>query len=308
MLGLALLSQVNLTMLLVRWRIQKITVAPGLVKEWTKYGLIFLGLITLIAFLLPTGYSLGLLTSVGFVIIFLIRIVIFIFQLLLVLLSLPLAWLFSFFGATPSTTDGRRALPPPPLLPTGGSAPAPPWLEVLRSLVFWLLAIAIAGYLLKSYLEDHPELLKQLKRLQLVGPLIKLLIQLWGQLLGWTQAGLKMIPTRFKGTEQEQGIAPTGQIWDWLGLRRLAPRERILSYYLNILRRAADKGSARKQSQTPYEYEPNLGQSAPDAQTEIHLLTDVFVHARYSQEGFSEEQVALVKVLWQRIRKALRQK
>jgi len=309
-LGLALLSQVNITTLLVRWRIQEITVEPELVKQWARYGLIFLGLITLIAFLLPTGYSLGLLTSAGFVIVFLVKIVLFIFGLLLGLISLALGWFLSFFGVTPTTSSYQRNNLP--LLPSSlvdTLQATPPWLEVLRSLIFWLLVVAMVGYLLKSYLEDHPELLKLLKSFKFIGPFISLLIQVWRQLIGWAQAGLDMmILKRAVRNKQEQGAASTGQLWNWLGLRNLAPRERILFYYLNILKRAEKEGVARKKHQTPYEYEPNLRRTVPGVETEVHLLTDTFIHARYSQEEFNEQQVTIVKALWQRIRKALRQK
>ena len=64
-LGLAMLSQVRLVTLLAHWQLQKARVAEGLGKQWAKYALFFLGLIALIAFFLPTGYSLGLLDSTG---------------------------------------------------------------------------------------------------------------------------------------------------------------------------------------------------------------------------------------------------
>ncbi|HXW00463.1 MAG TPA: hypothetical protein VEC93_18740, partial [Anaerolineae bacterium] len=67
-LGLVLLSQAHLTTLLLRWRIQKINVAPNLVKQWAKYGLIFLGLVMFIDLVLPTGYTLGFLASAGVVV------------------------------------------------------------------------------------------------------------------------------------------------------------------------------------------------------------------------------------------------
>ena len=83
MVGFILLSQVNLTTHLVRWRIQNITVAPGLVKQWAKYGFLFLGLLTVVAFLLPTSYTLGILATAGYVIQFVIGVFLFLIQLLM---------------------------------------------------------------------------------------------------------------------------------------------------------------------------------------------------------------------------------
>ncbi len=137
---------------------------------------------------------------------------------------------------------------------------------------------------------------------------MNLLAQLWQQLRGVAQAGLEMLPARGKRSKQKQKIGAEASILDWLGLRQLAPRERILYYYLNILKRAENKGPARKEHQTPYEYEPNLNDVVPEVTPEIHELTDVFVYARYSQTDFNEDQAALVKAMWHRIRKALRNK
>ncbi|MCB0227021.1 MAG: hypothetical protein KDI02_25205, partial [Anaerolineae bacterium] len=54
------------------------------------------------------------------------------------------------------------------------------------------------------------------------------------------------------------------------------------------------------------EYEPNLQESMPAVETEIHDVTDTFVRARYSPDEFSDQDVALIKKEWQRIKKALR--
>jgi hypothetical protein len=115
-----------------------------------------------------------------------------------------------------------------------------------------------------------------------------------------------MVSERIKLPGQAGKTNPFARGWNWFGLRRLSARERILQYYLNILKRVEKSGPVRQPQQTPYEYEPELGQTVPEAQTEVHTLTDIFVRARYSREGFDEEQVSLVKRQWQRIRQALR--
>jgi hypothetical protein len=305
--GLILLSQVNLTRLLVRWRIQKIASPPDLARRWAKYGFIFLGFVTLIAFLLPTSYTLGFLDTAGVIIRFLMDIFVFIFQLLIILLTLPLTWLLSLLGVAPPTTAPAGQPELPPMLETTPGA-SYPWLEVLRSLIFWLAALAIIGYMLKTYLEDHPELIESLSRFKPFKFLLNLLTQFWSWLRAWTQTGLALIPKMgFLAKKEAGGEAKTAG-WGWLGLRNLPARERILAYYFNILEQAKKHGAGRKTHQTPYEYEPRLKQSAPAAQGEIHDLTDVFVRARYSQETFGEEEIASVKREWQQIRKALRRR
>lgn len=301
-LGLAMLSQAHLTTLLLRWRIQRINVAPNLVKQWAKYGLVFLGLVLAVAFVLPTGYTLGFLASASVLVIFLLDLLVFLVQLLLLLLTLPLAWLLSLFGQTPVQ---RVAAPELPVLPDLPAEAVPlPWLEALRSLIFWLLAAAIAGYFLKIYLNDHPELVEALKGFKPLGVLIGLLTRLWQKLIGLAQTGLELLPHRMviSGQNQNEGMVKYRR---WAGLGGLSPRERILYYYLNILEQAARQGSIRQKHQTPFEYESDLSQAVPEVEPAVNLLTQAFVRARYSKEPFEETQAGLVKILWQQIRRAL---
>lgn len=305
-LGLVLLSQAHLTTLLLRWRIQKINVAPDLVKQWAKYGLIFLGLVLFIDLFLPTGYTLGFLASAAVVVYFLISVVIFLIRLLLLLLMLPLAWLLSLLGQTPQERFG--GLPELPPLPEPAAGPASlPWLEAFRSLIFWLLVAAIAWYFLKTYLNDHPELLQALKSFKPIGLFMNLFTYLWRRLTSLVQAGLELIPPRVRAGGGAGGQTGPANYRRWAGLGGLSARERILYYYLNVLDRAAQHGAARRPHQTPYEYEPELGQTLPKAQSAFNVLTQAFVRARYSPEPWLEAQADLAKSLWQQIRRELRQ-
>jgi hypothetical protein len=304
-LGLVLLSQARLSSLLMRWRLQNITVASSLAKQWAKSGLIFLGLLLLIDLALPTSYTLGFLASAGIVVQFLMMILIFVLQLLFVLITLPLAWLLSLLlGQSPQRNPS--GLPELPILPESAAAGAPlPWLEALRSLIFWLLAGAICWYFLKAYFNDHPELLQLLKSFKFTAFIISLLASLWERLTALARTGLDWIPYRTILFGQAKDAAASTRRRRWAGLGGLSPRERILYYYLNILQRVEKRGPARQKHQTPYEYEPELSQAVPEAQPAVNLLTQAFVHARYSREPFEETQANLAKVLWQQIRRGL---
>jgi hypothetical protein len=303
--GLMLLSQAHLTTLMMRWRIQKITVASNLVRQWAKYGFLFLGFITFVVFLLPTGYTLGFLTSAAIVIQYLLGLLAFLVELLLFLISLPLLWLLSLLGQSPNNV-GSAPLAPPPIWP-GGSAGGQPvsWLEALRSLIFWLLAMAIAWYLIKIYLNDHPELLDALKRFKPTAFLIKLLTQLWNWLTGLAQAGLELLPKKVAPSPQASGRGKAAR-WRWLGLKNGSPRQQIIYYYLNTLQRARQAGRSRQAHETPYEYEPNLSQTIPKARSAVDLLTQAFIHARYSRGPFHQAQAALARQFWQQIRRELK--
>lgn len=303
-LGLVLLSQVNLTRLQLRWQVQKISVSPGLVKVWAKYGLLFLGAVMVAAFLLPTRYTLGLLTTAGLALTALIELIIFLFQLLLVLLTLPLMLLLTWLGLSPPAALPSMPAAPPPLLPSPAAA-ASPWLELLRSVLFWLVAVGAVGYLLKTYLDDRPELVAQLKSLRPIALLWQLLARLWALLKRWTAAGLDALPDQLPAVGPMTGrgaLRPTG----WRGWRDLSPRSRVVRYYLNVLSQAEKRGAARQPFQTPYEYRPTLTDSAPDVGPEIEELTEAFVHARYSPRPVDETEAVAVQKWWRRIKRALK--
>jgi hypothetical protein len=212
-----------------------------MVKQWTKYGLIFLSIIAIVAFILPTSYSLGLLDSAAIGLRYLIDLLYFLLQLILLIISIPLVWLLSFFTGE---TEGSGSVMPaitPPMLPTSQSE-SPAWLEVLRSLIFWIVALAAIGYVIKTYLDDHPDIVRHLKSLKPLRILRGFLASTWGFIKSMIKSGIEMLPTdaRIFATNKSDSSKSAFQIW--LGVRNLSARERILYYYLNILNQAQKKG------------------------------------------------------------------
>jgi hypothetical protein len=306
MLGLVLLSQANIARLTTSWRIHKVDVNPDLVKHWAKYGLIFLGIVTILVFFLPTGYTMGFLESAGLVVEAILGVLVYIVQLIFFLASLPFILLMRLFAGEEVPDES----PPPEMMFDPSDVPPPaspiPWLEALRSLIFWLVTLVIIGYLIKMYIIDRPELLASLSRFRPISFVMNLWQQIWQSLRGLARSGLEIISEQVKFT-RPQGESPiSGRRWNWFGLGKLSARERILYYYLNILKRAEKRKLARKVSETPYEYEPNLELAVPDVEEDVQQVTDVFVRARYSREEFDAAQAEAVKQEWQRIRKALR--
>jgi hypothetical protein len=308
LLGLVMLGQVQFTRLRQQWQGQKIKVASELPGRWVRYSLAFIGLAALVAFLLPTGYTMGLLDSVGGTLLLVGKAFWFLLQLAFFLISLP-AWLLLYLlFLLLGQPLPRRRLPPlrvAPRQPGDLAGGAYGWLEVLRSLFFWAITFGMVFYVIRSYLRDHPADWRALASLGLVRALRRFLIALWRRLVGWAEIVNERLPRRWSLRREHRGLLE--EPFHFFRLGALSPRERILYYYLSILRRAGRQGFPRRWSQTPSEYDAALGPRLPEARQEMAMLTRVFLRARYSLHAFDREQAGLVRVVWQQVKAALRE-
>jgi hypothetical protein len=306
LLGLAMLGQVHFTRLHQQWEAQKIRVADQLASRWVRYSLAFVGLAALLAFLLPTGYTVGLLDAVAVilnVLAYVLTVLSTIIWLLLSLLLLPFTWLF---GMKPPNRP--RSLPllrsyrsPQPGL---GTARGLDWIELLRSLLFWTITLGMVYYVIRSYLRDHPEILEALSSLKPIRILRDFLTALWRRFTGWAQFARDRIPRRLLGRWMREARLSEGS-FRFFRLGALPPRERVLYYYLSVLRRAGQRGIPRRQAQTPHEYEGALNPHLPEAQQDLTQLTEAFIEARYSLHAFDRKYDQQARAHWRRVRAAL---
>jgi len=303
LLGLVMLGQVHFTRLHQQWQAQEMKVAERLPGRWARYSLAFIGLAAMLAFLLPTGYTVGLLDVAatiihifGYVLALLGEILLFIFFLLL----MPLGMLFG--GERP--TLPQPDFSSPRLVQQQPGAAAPGWLEILRSLLFWTAVLGMVVYVVRTYLRDRPELLQALVALRPVRALRDFLIALWRRLVGLAEAVHERIPRRLSLRRARRGSSDAPLRFFRLGA--LSPRERVLYYYLSILRRAERQGFPRRRAQTPREYDATLGPHLPQARQEMDKLTQAFVEARYSRHAIDQEWTRRVRADWQQVKAALR--
>jgi hypothetical protein len=306
-LGLAMLGQIQFRRLTRRWRGEGIDVPTELAIQWVRYTLALLALAGLIAFLLPTGYTLPLLTVASFVIGAILYALNVFFHLLILVLFLLLTPLAKLFGGN---VRGLPAGPIPradlPQLAPGGSMPE--WLAVVKSVAFWAVALAGVVYVLRTYLRERPELAEALIRFRPFRAVRRLLIALWRQLgrLADAVVGVLPSPIRLQRRSRESDQAPAGGPFRLFRLGALSRRERMLYYYLSILRRAAQQGYPRDESETPYEYETKLSPNVSQAQAELDRLTESFVETRYSTHTVDRKQEERLRADWRKIRAALR--
>jgi hypothetical protein len=310
MLGLGLLSQTQFIALHVRWDTRRIPISARLAGRWALYSLLFLLFLALIASLLPTGYSLGPLQVLNYVLSVIVYVLLFIGQTILQMVLMIIDFLYTPFKSkntvatpTPVTPATQPSLP---ALPVMHGAPSPVW-EVLQSLVFWSVFLGIVIFSIQQYLRQHQDALATLRKIPGWHVLEQLLAWL-GQIFQSTGQGLQHA---VQAVQQRLRARQAGAL-DLLGrgfmsLRGLDPRQRVAFFYLAMLRRGAETGLPRSQSQTPAEYAVTLESALPEIDADIASLTEAFVEARYTPHPVPPEKASLVKSTWERIRRALRE-
>jgi hypothetical protein len=268
---------------------------------------ILVSLAALAAFLLPTGYTVGLLDVVAALVYGLGYLATWFGMLLWLIFSLLLTLFARLFGDEPPPPPS----PPPSLeLPEPGAGAtnldgaSPHWFEILRSLVFWSAALAMVFYVIRSYLRDRPELLEALVSLRPIRAMRDFLANLWRRLTGLAEAIAERAPREFswRRTHRKSPEMP----FRMFRLGALSPRERILYYYLSILRRAGQLGFPRHRAQTPHEYSQAIEPHLEGTEKEMFALTQSFVEARYSRHAFDRLQDRRVRAEWRQVKAALR--
>jgi hypothetical protein len=157
---------------------------------------------------------------------------------------------------------------------------------------------------IRSYLRDHPEILEALSSLKPIRILRDFLAALWRRFTGWAQFARDRMPRRLLARRKREAGSSKGP-FRFFRLGALPPRERVLYYYLSVLRRAGQRGLPRRRAQTPHEYEGALNPHLPEAQQNLTQLTEAFVEARYSLHAFDRKHDRQARAHWKRVRAAL---
>jgi hypothetical protein len=301
MLGLVMMGQINFDRLHNLWRMEGVPVAGDLGRRWARYSLTLLGMAALLAFALPTAYTLGALGFIGDGLYLVFYALMFVLGLLLWPFILLLAALLSLLGLR--ATAIPRSPPPLPLDQPQLFSPGAAWSEILRTLLVVAILVGMTVYIVVSFLHDRPELINALRRF---GP-FRALRRWWAGLRArtrvWARAASDALPRAWLRRWLRRA-SPTVA----LGFFRLggaSPREQILYYYLSIVRRAGEHGLPRRSAQTPAEYRATLVARLPEAQEAVGALTGAFVEARYSAHPLTSDHAERVRSVWKRVRAAL---
>lgn len=319
--ALMVLSLTQYAILRVRWVIYRVRFDSKITTRWFGFCLFFIISLAIIASLLPTGYSDRLLAwlQVGFAyLIAILQVIIFYLTLPFVLL---IGWLLSLFrgNSQPVKTPPIKFQP----IPSQISSEPIPWLEAIKTFVFWLVLLGLVAYAFIFYFREHPEYFGWLRRSGLLGRVR----QLFTMLTNWFRGVNRQISSslqnqinRFRGRDDGKTLFTRDR---FINPRRLSPRQQVLFYYYALLQRGEAAGVLRSPSQTAGEYSKRLAsflleeqgveyQPTHEGESEVNVtqvvkqMTDDFYEARYSLHEINNEEAGLVRRYWERIRGMLR--
>jgi len=307
--GLTLLSQAQYITLNTRWFLQGVPVSRSIAVNWAIYSVSFLAIIVLIVSVLPTNYSMGLLSVLGYLIDIIMGIVILIFSVILAIVGFLISLPFLLLGLTTPTNfpefvmQPPVATPPPDIITEGTPFP---WLDLIKSVIFWVVFLIVIGYSIAQYLRQHEEIIVSLRKI----PGWKFIASIWswitGLFRGLNQRVSGVIQSGRKRLRPQIKSASLRGFGGFLRLRNLSPRKKVFFYYQALLRRGEETGLPRIESQTPDEYAIGLERTLPTVDDDINSLTEAFSEARYSMHSVEEEDANEVKGYWERIRQVFR--
>jgi len=302
-LALILLSQSQFALLHGRWLWQMTPVSPGLSRNWIIYTLAFFVLLGLLIVLLPTHYSLQLLYGLQVVFSFIIQILMFIAALIAFFFS----WFFSLFFR-PGNQAQPESLPPPQFNQVHTAVPPTPipWFETVRALVFWVIFGAVLVYAIKTYVMRNSLLISKLGRNSIIAWFMAGLKSIWSWLLRVNRQVSATLAATFLKGRSILTASTDAETSEFANPRNLPPRQKVIFYYLTLVRRSSQRGLPRKLNQTPLQFEETLRTSLPEVENEIEALTGSFVEARYSKHEIDGEKVNLLQEFWKRIMTTLR--
>lgn len=306
--GLWLLSHSRLLRMNALWLIDGVSLEANLERGWQRSAMAVLLVIALAAAFLPIGSTLAIsrilsigLGGVAYLVGMVLQFFGYLFASTLLLLTQNAEELPpQLQQPTPAPT-----IEPPTALPAAAAAP---WLSMLVSSAFWALMVAFIIGSFMFFLRERGYRIRAGEISAWWSALSQWLHETWERLTGRIRSTRRGLQVHL-GTSPFTPALPKAALPAkprFLRLGSLTPREQIRYYYLSLVRRAGERGIARRTDETPLEYAQNLGQAWPDSEADLDKLTQAFLEARYSPHTIAGEDVLTVRERWNRLKSRIR--
>lgn len=305
--GLWLLSHARLLRMNARWLIDGVAKDASLERGWQRSALVVLLAIALLAAFLPIGSTLAIsqilqsvLAGLGYLVSRIVALFGFLFASLLMALT---------------RNAEELQLDQPPVVPTPAPTPMPtppptadPILTMVVTSAFWTIMIALVVASFLFFLRERGYRFNAQQARAQVNTAAKWLRERWLRLTGRARQTRRELAARWRAARAAPPSAPpTGPVRPrFIRLGALSPRDQVRYYYLALVRRAGERGVARRDNQTPLEYGRHLAEAWPEADEDLSALTDAFLEARYSPQPVERTAAGAIRERWNRVKARLR--
>jgi hypothetical protein len=302
-----MLGQTYFATLRAGWAWEHIQIESRIATAWLGYGILALLLISLAVRILPTRYSLNIVETLMYVANFILRVVISFFFYIAMLFSYLLSWLFSLLGGQqpPSQMpEVERVAPIEPLEEVIQTATST---EIIQSIAFWVFLTLLIIFAFYQYARQNRSLFSRMSLLSPWSGIKNILEWMRKWTRGARQQVLEVVQSGLQRVRSARIIKRSPQSYQFVNPNRMTPRQRVLFFYLAMIRRAEEAGVPRSPAQTPSEYQQTLKSyleqdEQPASQASLEELTRSFQEARYSHHEISLDQVNRVLVAWRQLR------
>ncbi|HEX6383677.1 MAG TPA: DUF4129 domain-containing protein [Anaerolineae bacterium] len=303
--GFLLLSQARLAAMNARWLNDGVVKSRRVERSWHRSSLWLLLVIALGAAFLPLGSTL----AISRILQMLVAAMTLAFYLLSFLFFSLLAF---FFASVPASApearpDALENLVVPTPVPRATPAAPNETAEIVVSSLFWTLIIVVTVMAIGFYLRERGYRLNAESLRRAWSAVSDWLRRIWRGASTQARDIQHAVRTRLRPQTKEEDQSKKSP-WRFIRVNSLSPREQIRYFYLSTVRRAADQGVARQQSETPLEYAEDLKENWPEVEVDVEELTEAFLRARYSAQPIDREDVNPVKRRWKQLRARLRQR
>jgi len=303
--GLGLFAIGRLMILRVDWALERTLFDAGIPRRWMLYSLGFILILILLASALPTDYSLSLLTSLNLTIQGIGGILMILWALIVLPLMFLARALLSILGGTPASTPVQPAEQPLsemiPALPSGIT-----WVAVLREALFWVIAVLTLIYVLRQLFKFRLTILRRIRRWPILHWILDWIRGMEKHLAVWSGALTRTVRNSLRGLREEIAMRSGWEPLGFVNLRGLTPRQSVRFYFFALLRRGAERGTARRPAQTPREYTAGLTARDLSIGTELQEMALAFEEARYTAHEIKPDNALRVRRLWDAIRSKMR--
>jgi hypothetical protein len=281
------LNQFNI--MRARWYFNDISVHPDLAKRWLFFTLIFIALVLLTIIFLPTNFTLGLYPVLETI----FKVIIYIFGIIQFILLFPIAFVISIFNSLLSIENSNQTVAPtlPEFTPNETDiTKSLPWLDIVKSILFWLVFISVIVLAVRYYINNRKGLKEFFKSIRISG----WLIDIWRWVKhGFRKIGQFTLETAQKGYHQVRNFFAEreGKLPSLMDLiRRASPRQAVILTYWDWVRWNKEHGLRRRDSQTPNEYAAVLEKRWPEISRQLDKFTNQFIIARYTRHSIDRKQ------------------